>query len=361
MFCCQGKTLSPPLLYQQSVRCRNMSELYYIYEPDFKPRKRYECKYETLADCEKKIEKMIMTNKKLTSICTNINENDDVGIVKNLFFKLYVRNEYAFDCYKSNIIYYFEKILKEQGFILSEYESDAFDDTIKNDIDVDDKPENNDELFEEYIKSENKEDPKYEKINNRINLLGLEGDMNEYKNIISTEKKFTEHLDVSRVIKANDHLDMKMEELNNKSYMVKYINNPYNKIKLMRTLMDKYGMGYFDIEHKMPDLREINVENADWEHYKKVFRISKEKPKNMYELNIDIVRMIKHITCPEIINTKRTKYKGRYYYLFSLNDEFIKYHIDANKFTNYNSYHEDIRKRYNLIPKENDDNVFLDE
>ena len=124
------------------------------------------------------------------------------------------------------------------------------------------------------------------------------------------------------------------------------------KIILMRSLMNEYGMKYFDIEHEIPDLRRIEMDNDKWEHYKNVFMMpkNKQKPKNMYELNTSIVNMIKHITNPEIIKMRIIKYKGRKYCVHSFNDELIKFHIGVDRFRNPNfeGYHEDIKKRYNL-------------
>ena len=82
--------------------------------------------------------------------------------------------------------------------------------------------------------------------------------------------------------------------------------------------------------------------------------------------------MLKHLTDKEIITSMRKKNRGegRDGYSYSLNDNFIKYHIVLNSFSNihYKSYDETINERYSLRAKvtcetydmTKDDDIFLD-
>ena len=53
-------------------------------------------------------------------MCYIIDENDDYKFNENMFFKLFVYNEYLTDIYKTNKEYHFRQILKENGYIMKE-------------------------------------------------------------------------------------------------------------------------------------------------------------------------------------------------------------------------------------------------
>ena len=82
--------------------------------------------------------------------------------------------------------------------------------------------------------------------------------------------------------------------------------------------------------------------------------------------------MLKHLTDKEIITSTRNRHRGegRNGYAYSVNGNFIKYHIVLNSFSNinYKSYDETINERYSLRAKircetydmTKDDDIFLD-
>ena len=56
----------------------------------------------------------------LIGISLLIDENDDYKFNENMFFKLFVYNEYLTDIYKTNKEYHFRQILKDNGYIVKE-------------------------------------------------------------------------------------------------------------------------------------------------------------------------------------------------------------------------------------------------
>ena len=125
--------------------------------------------------------------------------------------------------------------------------------------------------------------------------------------------------------------------------------NIYNKIYLLRSLMKKYKIDYLDIKHDEPNMTKIEMEDDIWNHYKKIFRISKKKPTNMHEILLVIVGMIKHITCPEILIRNHKKCNKKDHYCFELSDKIIKHHLILHKFSDHydsqtflNQYKDDI-------------------
>jgi hypothetical protein len=351
----QGNTLSPPLLFQQSTRCRNMTNLYYMfgYDIDKTLVTRYKCKYDSLSDCENILTQYIETNNKINDVCRILDENDNYKLIKNSFFKLFVKNEYMIDCYNSNKFYYFEKILNDHEFILSNF-NEQFD--VKYDV-PEIKIMNN---YNDYINAIDKNLVQYSTINERIKYLNLPDDNNmieKYKEIISNEHKFNEHLNIIRFLKSDEYIEHKLINVVEQSFNVTYISNIYNKIKLLRQLMKQFQIEYFDIKYDKPNLKDINLDDKRWELYKKLFRITKNKPKNHYELVIMIVGMIKHLTCPLITKMTRYNHNKERYVFHELNFEYINYHLSLNKFNDFEQMHFHEK----ILYKKDKDDIFIDE
>lgn len=242
------------------------------------------------------------------------------------------------DCLNANKIYYFELLLKEKGFLLEVFNENNIIDNVDLDIDLNDNI--NKVLYDEYIKSTDKNIVKFENLNKRINFLNLTTDkLDLYKEIIYDDHKFEEHINIIRFQKSDKYINTKLNELKQNSFTMKYMTDPYNKIYLLRSLMNKYKIEYFNIKYEKPDLTEIVMEDDLWNHYKKIFRISKEKPKNHYELIIMIVGMIKHITCSNMITNTRFNFNKIKYLYYEFDNKFIKYHLVLNSYANNDDFY----------------------
>ena len=77
------------------------------------------------------------------------------------------------------------------------------------------------------------------------------------------------------------------------------------------------------------------IPGNDWSLIKKLFRNSKEKPKNMTEFKPVYIQMIKNICNPQMIGSVRErsgmKIKTR---IYDLNMNYIREHIELNKYSN---------------------------
>ncbi|MDD4838829.1 MAG: hypothetical protein PHX99_06470 [Synergistaceae bacterium] len=232
-----------------------------------------------------------------------------VKFIKNSFFKLFIKNEYMLDCLNANKIYYFELLLREKGFLLENFNEENIIENVDLDIDINDNI--NKKLYDEYSKSTDKNIVKFENLNKRINFLNLTADkLDLYKEIIYDDHKFEEHINIIRFLKSDKYIDTKLNELKQNSFTMKYMTDPY----------------------------------------KKIFRISKSKPKNYYELIIMIVGMIKHITCPNMIISTQKKIKNKYYNMYNFDIEYIKFHLILNLYSNcdHNYFYHSIIKMCNI-------------
>jgi len=344
--CITGKTLMPPLLFQQATRCRNINKLYYYYDNKCK----FKNKYYDIEHCESLFNDCVEYNDKINDVCKVLDESDNLIFIKNSFYKLFIKNEYMFDCYNSNKLYFFEKLLKDKGFVLENYcEYTEIKQVInyKNIID-------NNELFDKFIKSTQKDIIEFGVFNERIKILNLSYNnelLTKYKNIIIDKNNFEDHLNIIRFLKSDLFIENKLNELTNNSFTVKSMDNVYNKINLLRKLMTKYNIDYFNIKFIKPDLTEINFEEKEWIVLKKIFRITKEKPKNMYELIIQIVGMIKNITCSDIIISKKIKNDNKWYHIYDFNYNNISHHLILDNYANINNinFYDKIYKIFNIV------------
>ena len=324
-----GKTLSPPLLFQQSTRCRNINNLYYFVEKN----NTHSAKYESIEKCKDMYTAFINSNNNLNSICKIMNENDDLVLCRNSFFNIFIKNEYMFDTYNTDKIFFFEDMLINKGFLFEELN----DDINLNIIISDNKNNINEDYFNSFIENYqnelNNKDPIYKK----IQLLGLPFDndiLKKYDKIIYDNNKFTEHLNIIRFMKTDKYIDKKLKDCVDNSYDAKYIKNIYNKIKLLRGLMTKFNIDFFNITYKKPDMTLIDISDSDWLLYQEIFRTRKTKPLTFYELVIAIVGFIKNITFNEIINQYVIQINKKKFVYYTFNFDSFKYHLELHSFSN---------------------------
>ena len=87
---------------------------------------------------------------------------------------------------------------------------------------------------------------------------------------------------------------------------------------------------------------------------KKLYRCSKSKPTDKEEYILLITTMIKHLTYKDLIETDVKKSNKTRTYTYTLNEEYLKHHIELDKYANNNyvNYDEYIKTRYNLFSQE---------
>jgi hypothetical protein len=116
------------------------------------------------------------------------------------------------------------------------------------------------------------------------------------------------------------------------------INNNYNKIKLIRQIMNKYNIEYFNFSNDI-DLTDINLDKKEWILYGKLFRLRGEKPKNKYQLIVNIITMIKQITNNNIINNKTKQINKKNYKKYYWDWNFIKEHLELSYYRDNKNIH----------------------
>jgi len=202
--------------------------------------------YESLEEVKQCVESAVQTSKTFNTVCTYIDENDEVKVVRNTFFNVYCYNEFVNDTYETNKVKHFEDILITNGFKLSSQGAPAK-------ISPDTKAQQtqimaniNDTMFEEFIETSLKFDEKYQNLVKTIQYLKLPIDDREvlttYKHEIMSKWAVRDHDAIVRFFKSNEYIDGKVGELNFKGIDIKTLGNSYNKLKILREFEAWHGI-----------------------------------------------------------------------------------------------------------------------
>ena len=321
----------------------------------------HDAQFESLKDVKALYKQNIKTNKVLTNMTRCLDENDDMKVIENSFFKIFCYNEFVKDTYQTNKVKHFELILKMHGFNISEEgEAKGLDKGIKDEMKTL-VEEYNDELFDEYLKAVDKTLIKFDIINKHVELLGLDKHDNttieKYKEIITNKHSTQDHLNIIRLLKSDEFIDSKLKLVIDNGFDVKTIKSTYNKIKLLRTIETTYDIKPLEVNYEKKG--DISMTDNVFALFKTLFKSTKSKPTNYNDLKKLYIGIIKSITCNDIINSKQTtkktdgtnnklstqvvlkgdgsKNKGtEREYQYTLNTELIQFHLELNKNNNKN-------------------------
>ena len=292
----KGKTISPSLSFQQATRTRNINKLYY-----FSSCYEIKNKFENVLEVENTYKNMLEQNEKLLNISGSINEDDELKIISNTFFKLFCFGKYQQDTEQTNKVLHFENILKHQGFKLS---SEGF----KKDLNKPVKSQMNEEykasnidVFNRLIERMRADDidiydvDEFKPILNRCKFLDIftaEAAL-EYQFLINDEFKYQNFFTFIKMFKKVDALNDKTK--NSDNFEIKKFDDTTNKILLIRKFESDNGITPYDINLLCSPDVQINITNDNFLFIKKLFRCDKAMPKDTNELKKLYIGMLKNI------------------------------------------------------------------
>ena len=352
--------ITPTAIYQMSSRTRNMSDLHYFCNEI----KATEQQYETIKEVENKYKRMIKLNNRLMGLSKSVDENDEIKIVDNSFFKMFCYEEWLDGIFKTGFLEHYEKLLSDCGFDLEEIgtEHKTLEKEEKQLIKEMFKKMNNDEFnafkiakfkdieteAEAIIQEENLKAMPH--INSRCNLLNIqnEADADEYKTFLTDEHSLRHYYSFLSLFRTKEYIKEKQIEKNKDCFIVKNLSNTYSKVNLLFLFEKHYNIERLNFDFtNVDETNEINDKFK--EYYKDVF--PKQTAKNFktkYDLLKVYVNMIKNI-CGEIPIIKGVKQKKdkKLFYAYELNkgyndDITIKYLLKLTKLNNPSYKHFDI-------------------
>lgn len=350
----QGDTIMPNGTFQQTTRCRNIQTLYYYSEC-----KEHDSKYTDLEDVKETLRKNIQyfqdKNKHLYNVSTIYDEDDEeYKVVENSFFNLFAFSEYMIDLYKTNMTKRYQDLLIMNGFVMSE------EGTIEK-LDKEEKQalseltkEIQEELFKEYLETEYKGDEKYDSFNRHIEFLQIPKDnetLEKYKNEIMDKYVLQDHLNIIRLLKTDDYIKGKLIAAKESSYDIKNMTMIYSKVKAIRDLEKKYNIEPLQVDYTMTG--DINMDDNEYRYIRNVFRITRDKPKTYNELRSIYISMIRNITTGDLLKSERIKSRKegkRDFMTYNLDNDYIQYHLELNKFynTDCTHFHDSFVTKYNI-------------
>ncbi len=369
-----GLTLQPSGSFQQTTRIRNIDNLYYhTNESSNQPR------YNSIEDVEKYYKSSIDKSNTLYSMCTYIDQDEELVVVDNLFFKLFCYNEYVKDVYHTNKSLHYRSILLKNGFDISKVgDHTKLDKTIKNEM-VEARKENNDQKFDRFLELckkggkeydnlikivENLEDHQntsefvnymknviyfnllpdpnstlddddLETINKNAHFTDSDLDrLEKYKEYIISDYSKDSHKAVIDLLKSDDYITRRSKDSLNKTYDVHNISSRYAKIKILRDFEKILGISKNDISSI--DIAKYDnpvvVSDTLYGFYKVQFprREKSSPPTTYYELAKTYISTYKAIigdipliSTSLVGNKKRSSYK--------LDVDVLMFHVDFNE------------------------------
>jgi hypothetical protein len=252
----KGNSITADLIYQQSMRTRNLENLHVYYGNI----KKYVKRFETLDQCEEYCLNNASEYNKLIKKMSYLDENDNEQTIKieSSFNKLFFINEFNKELMKADVIGEYKKRLIKNGFDIEDVEGEAKNnDQILQELkeaSINRKNIDDLELAKnvEIIKSNKLTSDNFEEYDEKIkSIIKMKELLNcEYDDMLEKNKKFIDSsYAYSNFMKINIFM---MDDLHQKEYMhsrnifnydVKASTDDYYKTFLLSKLTSKYILG----------------------------------------------------------------------------------------------------------------------
>lgn len=354
LYISENPPITPISFYQMASRTRNIDKLYY-YSREIKDRP-MECS--TIKEVENKYKTMIKYNEKLLGLSKSVNENDEIKIINNTYFKIFCYEEYQDSIFRTGFIKHFENILKDNGFNVVEtgvYKkldkedqkeiNEVYNQIKEDDFDTFVKAKYKDVTDEEDLTKHTEIINQYNVMNNRLSILNIPNkeEAEKYKVFIMDEYALRNYYNFLSLFRESVYIKAKLKEKQQATFKVKVVNNMFSKVALLEQFELHYKIDRFTLDLKdVDETKEIS--NEFKELYKQLFPKQKAKAfKTKYDLIKIYVNIIKYI-CGDlpIIKSIKGKDDKKSVYKYSLNKELLKELITLCKFNNPVLKHFDI-------------------
>jgi hypothetical protein len=336
-----GCSILASSIWQQTSRTRNMKTLYF-----YSIAKEKKIKYDTIEDVIKYNKDLSTMNEKILNICVNVNEEEEIKIINNKFYNLFIYNEYVRDIFDSNPTYQYVEILKKNGFDIKmkkdelnielEYEKKK---EMKEEILIEKKRKFNEYI--NYIKTDNEKQFNiiYEDFNKNIKYFNLQNEdkdtLKKYMDEIIDNYKREDHCNFINLIKNEKYIDEKIKEESEKSMELRKNRSIYKKIKAVKTIEKRYGIYFYNESINEIKKDDIKMDDEYYGYLKLLFRTEKKKPENFDQLKKLYVSMLRNITNVSFIDSVKNKTKiNRNCHKYVLNRLIIKNNINLDKCRN---------------------------
>ena len=295
----KGNTISPASSFQQGTRTRNIKKLYYCSSSN-----EHDAIYNSVEDVKTSFRNKIDVNEKMLNICNYINEQDEMQLIENTFFNIYCNGIYTKDTEQTNKLLHFENILMQQGFNLSVVGEKA---SLNKKLLFEMKNITDEQLnlnFDNYVNSTIHNDilnddaliPMFKKLLGRQDALKITNDeLQLYKNILVDEFLMNSVFNIFKMFNTSSYIQEHILKMKNDNMIIKNTEDQYNKILLLRQFEIINKIQPFDLNFKKSKNVKIGIDDEQFKLLSNIFRITKDKPKSINELQILYVGILKNL------------------------------------------------------------------
>jgi len=319
----QCNTISPPQMIQQISRIRNINQLYF----NFISKTVTAPLYNDVSECYRILKYSDrMSVKEFELICDEKTTNQYLNYLSKI--------EYTLDCYRTNKLYHFIRILIERGFILTKqyFKSQSINKKKEKEIVK--------EIFEQKV--DNIEFYKSQ-VNKYLNIP--DDRIDEYSDILIDKYKLLTHLNIKKhFFKFDLAQDIKLHIITNDNDFAVNISSGSNcKIYFLKTLL------------KACDANDVQPQKALNEADSKIFydkytTIFRSRTKNkldftkMRDINKTVSKIYKELFKDYVTVTKKGKYKKLLFTITKNNFDYHKTLFDFSIYSNNNDFIEEKEK-----------------
>lgn len=330
-----GNSIDDSLIFQQSMRIRNLSKLYYYCNAHPKSRK-----YTTINEVDGFYRELQHTD--VMAECSYLNEHDEVEINnQSSYYKLFINVMFNKDRCFSNILEHYEARLKNSGFKLSQTgEKKTIDKELKIKTTAIIKEQKEDK-FERFVEAVDKNTLEFAEYYEKMQLLNLRTDteLKKYKQEIVNKFAIEDHYNFMKILSKEEEATEKLRERVKHEYKIEVADSNAHKIAFIKRLELKYNLSVMDLSYED---REVKFDKDLYETGKKLFRIREKEdstPKNHIELIQFYVQCIKHVVGLDIFEKKEihsgfAKKKRQY----SIDDDVLQHHVGLYGLRNKDLY-----------------------
>lgn len=341
--------ITPISGYQMSCRTRNMKELiYYSSEIKYQP-----MRHTTLKEVEDKYKKMIKYNNRLMGMSSSRNEDDEVKIIDNTFFKLFCYKEYQNEIFGTGFIQHYENYLIRDGFVLSvkgeKKKLEINESTQFKELYQELQTEKFDDFVKLYYNIETEEDleklKEYKILYDRTELLNIPSieEANKYKIFLVDDYALKNYYNLLNLLKTDNYIKLKQIQKRKETFEIKSLSTSFNKVLLLIKFEQHYKIERFNFDFSNIDPN-IEISDKFKELYSSLFPKRTVKTyKTKYDLLQIYVNIIKNI-CGDIplITSKKKQIGGKRQYNYTIDKNVLKDIILLAKYKN------PILKDYNI-------------